>query len=394
MHAREALFIPSPAVFLYLAARMNEERTVQAYHVPWYRWLLWPLAVLYGLGVWLRNRLYDMGLLSAVQFDVPVIAVGNLAMGGTGKTPHVDWLVEMLKVHYEPVILSRGYGRKSKGYVLAQPHTTVDDIGDEPMLLYLHHREVPLAVAEQRVLAIPQLLMDAAEQKAFSDHRFVVVLDDAFQHRSLKPGISILLTTCNQLYVDDRLFPVGYLRDWKTSARRADIVIVTKCPDDLTPAQAQHIRQRIHLLPHQQIFFTGLQYAHPYDFFTGQPVELDKDTEILLIAGIARPEALLQALSKQFTRIHPLFFRDHHVYRENDIRRIDAAFQQLTGARKAIITTEKDAVKLWKFQDDIQQRRWQLLVQPVKIYFLFDQQQACMQYIGQYLSHASAGFFD
>ncbi|QOR76121.1 MAG: tetraacyldisaccharide 4'-kinase [Thermoflavifilum sp.] len=373
---------------------MSTKGNIGKYRLPWYRWLLWPFAALYGLGIWLRNRLYDVGLLSAVQFDVPVIAIGNLSMGGTGKTPHVDWLVDMLKVHYEPVILSRGYGRKSSGYVFAGERVTVEDIGDEPMLLHLHHREVPLAVAEQRVLAIPQLLMDAAVQLPFSDQRFVVVLDDAFQHRSLKPGIHILLTTCDALFVDDYLFPVGYLRDLKSSAQRADLIIVTKCPDKLTPDEARQIEQRLKRLPHQQIFFTGLHYTQPYNFFTGETVRIDADAEILLFTGIARPQPLVDALQQHFTQIHTLFFRDHHDYALKDIFRIDQAYQQLQGKNRFLFTTEKDAVKLWPFKDEMQSRDWQLLVQPVKIYFLFDQQKACMDYILQYLSRASAGFFN
>ncbi|MBX5438029.1 MAG: tetraacyldisaccharide 4'-kinase [Thermoflavifilum sp.] len=372
---------------------MKNNSNSLAYRLPWYRWLLAPFAALYGLGIWLRNRLYDLGLLSAVQFDVPVIAVGNLAMGGTGKTPLVDWLVGQLKSQYEPVILSRGYRRKSSGYLLAGPTSTVEDIGDEPMLLHLHHKDVPLAVAEQRVLAIPQLLMDAAAQKPFSDQRFVVVLDDAFQHRSLKPGLNILLTTFHRLFVDDWLFPIGYLRDLRSSAHRADLIIVTKCPDELTPAEARQIQQRLKPLPHQQIFFTALRYAPPYDFFTGESTILTPDTAIVLVTGIAQPQHLFNTLQHRFNKVYPLFYSDHHRYREADVLRIDEAYRQLPGKHKAILTTEKDAVKLAPFKPEMQRRNWQLLVQPVEIYFLFNQQQACVQYILQYLSRASAGLF-
>ncbi|MCL6523081.1 MAG: tetraacyldisaccharide 4'-kinase [Thermoflavifilum sp.] len=350
-----------------------------------FRWLLFPFACAYGVGIWLRNLLYNIGLLSAVRFDVPVIAIGNLAMGGTGKTPHVDWLVTQLKQHTEPVILSRGYGRRTSGYLYAHAASTAADIGDEPMLLHMHHPEVPLAVAEQRALAIPQLLMDAGEQKPFSDHRFVVVLDDAFQHRSLQPGISILLTTYDRLFIDDHLFPVGYLRDMRGSAKRANIIIVTKCPNHLDLQEAQYLQQRLRLRPQQQVFFTGLRYPQPYDFFTQQPVTLLPETEILLVAGIARPQSFLQVWKNSFARVETLFYSDHHRYSSTDLFRVHERYQRLNPDHRIILTTEKDAVKLRAWEADIRKLGWQMVVQPVEIYFLFDQQEIFLKQIDQYI---------
>ncbi len=260
------------------------------------KYLLYPFSLLYGLIMWLRNRLYDTSVLTAVEFDVPVIAVGNLSMGGTGKTPHVEYLIKLLKDLYPVATLSRGYQRSTKGYVLANAQTTANDIGDEPMQFHQKFPDIKVCVGEERMLAIPQLLGEAPDTR-------VILLDDAFQHRSVKPGLNVLITDYSRRFTKDHVVPFGYLRENRKGYKRADLIIVSKCPPGLSTAAARKIREEIKPLPGQQLYFTCLQYGDMYDLFTREPILPDAGTTVLLVCGIARPQPLLEHLKQLYNNV-------------------------------------------------------------------------------------------
>ncbi len=226
-----------------------------------FRILLLPFALLYGFAIIIRNWLYNKKILRSSQFNLPIICVGNLAMGGTGKSPMVEYLIELLCNKFRVATVSRGYKRKTKGYALANENTTALDIGDEPMQFYSKFPQVAVAVGEERMVAVPQLLHDKPDTQ-------LVILDDAFQHRAIKAGLNILLTECNNLFTQDFFFPTGDLRDQKTSAKRADIIVITKCPADLPETEKEKIAQQLAAYEVQHIFFTTTAYQTPYHIIT------------------------------------------------------------------------------------------------------------------------------
>jgi tetraacyldisaccharide 4'-kinase len=245
-----------------------------------FRFILLPLSVLYGFIIWLRNKLYDINIFKSASFNFPIICVGNLAIGGTGKTPMVEYLIRLLKENYKTATMSRGYKRKTKGFAIADKNTTALDIGDEPMQFYKKFPDITVSVAEDRLASIPQLLHDKPATK-------VIILDDAFQHRQVKAGLNILLTEYRDLFTRDFILPAGNLRDIKASYKRADIIIVTKCKSHLTEEEKDKLTDEIKPLPHQKIFFTKIEYGSPYHLFNKNEKFLSPDTNILLICGIA-----------------------------------------------------------------------------------------------------------
>lgn len=327
-----------------------------------FRLLLFPVAVLYGLGVRLRNLAYDRGWLPSLSFNLPMVCIGNLAVGGTGKSPLTEHLVQSLKDRYRVAALSRGYKRRTRGYVLAGPGTTALEIGDEPMQLHLRHPDVPVAVGEARAEAIPQLLFDHPETE-------VLLLDDAFQHRAVRAGLNILLTDRNNLYSRDFFLPTGDLRDQRSSADRADILIVTKCPEDMQVEEADAIRKELAPKDGQELFFTTLLYDDPVHLTTGQGRSLGKDTEALLFTGIANPAPLKRHLLHTVRSYDELRFRDHHLFNIDDIRGILRRFETMKGDDRVMLTTGKDAVRLTRFAAELKDKP--VYVVPVRIGFLF-----------------------
>jgi tetraacyldisaccharide 4'-kinase len=260
--------------------------------------------------------------------------------------------------------LSRGYKRKTKGYALANESSTALEIGDEPMQFHQKFPDVPVAVGEKRIEAIPQLLHDRPETG-------VIVLDDAFQHRSVKAGLNIVLTDYNNLFTRDFYLPTGDLRDLKSSYKRAEIIIVTKCRPELSADEKQKLIKEIKPLPHQQIFFTAIQYGELYHLTNGKKHELDAATEVLLITGIANPRPLKKMLEAHSSSYHMLQYSDHHIFSIDDLREIKKRFEIMNTANKILLTTEKDAVRLVKFNTDI--ASLPLYVIPVQHRFLFNE---------------------
>jgi tetraacyldisaccharide 4'-kinase len=340
-----------------------------------FRLFLFPLAILYGGIIRLRNYLYDKELIGSISFNIPIIGVGNLSIGGTGKSPMVDYLATILKDRYSIATLSRGYKRRTSGYLLANPSSTSIEIGDEPMQFHMAHPEIAVAVGEKRIEAVPQLLYDRPDTK-------VIILDDAFQHREIKSGLDILLTDYSNLYTRDFFLPTGDLRDQKGNASKAHILVVTKCPPDLTQEDRFRIMKELKPATHQKIFFTSIQYGTPYHIVTKEKRKLSKQEEVLLICGIANPEPLTEYIHEVTKTYDALFYSDHHIFSIDDLNDMQQRFEFISAEDKIYLTTEKDAVRLIKFQDRLNQLPFYVL--PISIFFLFDQTEEFNQLIVDY----------
>lgn len=306
-----------------------------------WRILLFPFACLYGLVIRLRHLLFNLGIFKSESFPVPVIGVGNLSLGGTGKTPFVEYLVRLLIEEEQIATLSRGYGRKTKGFILANSESSYEDIGDEPMqYFYKFGDKITVAVDENRRNGVRQLL--EADKKPD-----LILLDDSFQHRYVKPGLSILLTDYHKLYTDDYLLPAGTLRDTVSAAKRADIIIVTKTNKILSPFVRKDIIEKLQVKSQQQLFFSYISYGkfHP---FPG--VQNFDDTQrpslIILFSGIANPAPLIEYVRMKSGEIIILQFPDHHEYNEKDLLKIKGKHDDAFQRKKIILTTEKDAMRL------------------------------------------------
>ena len=339
---------------------------------------LLPLSWLYGGAVGLRNFCFDIGLLKSHAFHVPIIAVGNITVGGTGKTPHVEYLVRLLQKTFHVAVLSRGYKRKSKGFLLADGQTTVEDIGDEPMQMKQKFPGISVAVDKKRVHGIQQLTSN-------DEQLDVILLDDAFQHRYVKPGVNILLVDYHRLIIYDKLLPAGRLREPLKGKNRADIVIITKCPKGMKPMEFRVIRKAMDLFPYQHLYYTTLDYDNPQPVFQAPPLALSEvgNQHLLLLTGIASPRQLRDDL-KTFCQqpddddpgkpmFQSLTYPDHHNFRQKDVERINNAFAQLP-APKAIITTEKDAVRLTVVEGLSDEVRSHLYTIPINIRFMQQEQ--------------------
>ncbi len=345
------------------------------------KWLL-PLSWLYGIGVKFRNLCFETGILKSRSFDIPVISVGNITVGGTGKTPHVEYLTKILQEHFKVAILSRGYKRKTKGFVLANEKSTVADIGDEPRQMKKKYPHATIAVDSDRCHGIDML--GTIEDTKDID---VVVLDDAFQHRYITPGINILLVDYHRLIIYDELLPAGRLREPLTGKNRADIVIVTKCPTNLKPMEFRVITKAMNLYPYQKLYFTTLEYQNLVSINADKQLPLSQltaDMNILVLSGIASPQQMMIDLKYYTQRIYPLTFSDHHPFKAKDIELIRHTYENMPSP-KIIITTEKDAVRLEHMDglgDDV---RSQMYVLPLEIKFLLDQNNMFNQNIIDYV---------
>ena len=308
--------------------------------------------------------MYDKGWLKSTSFNLPLICVGNLSVGGTGKSPMTEYLLNFLEKKYPVAVLSRGYKRKTTGYVLASENTTALEIGDEPMQFHKKFPGVAVAVGEERVVAIPQLLHDRPDIR-------VLVLDDAFQHRSIRAGLNIILTDFSNPYWQDTYLPTGDLRDNPKSARRAEIIIVTKCPPDLShEIKAEYIRH-ICPMPGQQVYFTTIEYGTPYHITLGTEYHLHRQLEILLVCGIANPAPLKAHVEENAAAYFEKSYSDHHIFSIDDWKEIVEKFDALDASQKIILTTEKDAVRLEKFKDILSP--YPLYVIPIRHRFLFEE---------------------
>ena len=304
------------------------------------RILLLPISLLYHIVLTIRHKLYDWHILKTTRFEKPVICVGNLNLGGTGKTPHTEYLVNLLKDNYRVATLSRGYGRKTKGFKLAEGTSTYEDLGDEPLQYFKKFPEIQVAVDEDRVDGVQRLLKSKNTPE-------VILLDDAFQHRSIKAGLNILLTKYQHLYCDDFLVPAGTLRDVKSAAKRAHIIVVSKSPKDLSETEQAAIKAKLKPQEHQKVYFSYLEHKdlQPLNTYAKNYAYETADSA-LSFCGIAHPNPLIYKLKQQYQHLEVMTFPDHHTYTEEDARNILKRFESIVSEKKIIVTTEKDVARL------------------------------------------------
>lgn len=352
--------------------------------------ILLPFSWLYGLGVWFRNRMFDLGRKPSVSFEdrVAVICVGNLAVGGTGKTPHTEYLVRLLQGQgIGPIaVLSRGYKRQSRGFVLARPDITAAELGDESFQMHRKFPGIIVAVDADRPHGIRQLL-------ALPEPPKVIILDDAMQHRYVKPGLTICLTSYNRIVYEDKLLPAGRLREPISGLNRADMVIVTKCPQ-LRSEEETEIRANLPTRPDQPIFHSAYRYGRLVNLATGEPCDIDHTTEVLVVAGIADPKVMENYVHTHYRLLDIMTFGDHHRFSNKDIARISQRLDNVNGAgfctsgssqQAVIITTEKDAARLIAhpaITDDLRRRIYYL---PTEVFFLQKQQELFDQLVLDYV---------
>ncbi len=291
--------------------------------------------------MWVRNSLYDVGILKSTSFSIPIINIGNLNTGGTGKTPHTEYLVSLLSTDKKVAVLSRGYGRKSKGFFEVNANDNAEQTGDEPLQIKKKFNIVRVFVCESRVEGVKSILEKYPSTE-------VILLDDAFQHRRIKAGFNILLTQFNDLFCDDFVLPAGNLREPSSGANRAQTIIVTKCPYEISSHEKDLISKRLTQSISQKVFFTSLRYDRLKSLFTNEelPVNYLRDYEILLVSGIAGTTSITSFLTDKSRKVLPLEFGDHHSYCSKDFSLIREKFNILASPNKIIVITEKDAVKL------------------------------------------------
>jgi len=332
--------------------------------------ILYPFSILYRLITDIRNILYDYRILHSKKFGIPVICIGNITVGGTGKTPHTEYIINLLRKEFKVAVLSRGYKRRSKGFRIVTPSSTVRETGDEPLQIFRKFPDILVAVDRNRRNGIKTIIREFPEIN-------LVLLDDGFQHRSVTPGLSIILTDYNRLITRDHLMPYGRLRENKKNRKRADIIIISKTPKQATESAIAEITIELKTHPGQKLFFTKILYndllplfgdiASPKSLFS---ISGNKEYGVVLITGIAVPDPLLLFIKKQFREVIHLDFPDHHYYNEIDFEKIKTAWNTLKSHEKILITTEKDAVRLKEFtniEDSLKKSFYSI---PVKVHFL------------------------
>jgi tetraacyldisaccharide 4'-kinase len=330
---------------------------------------LYPVSLIYGLITGIRNFLYNSDILPSVEFNIPIICVGNITVGGTGKTPHTEYIAGLLRKDFHVVTLSRGYKRRTRDFRIATSSSLVSEIGDEPLQISRKFPDIMVTVDRDRVHGVNKIL-------EYNPETDVIILDDGFQHRKITPGFSILLSDFERLIVKDHMMPYGNLRESIGNMRRADIILITKSPEDLSPIQRRLIVKEFDKAPYQNLYFTALTYKDPLPVFepsttvTKVFASESSDCGIVLVTGIANPQPLKDYLLKKYNEIRHVHFPDHHNYNANDILTISSAYNDLKSPVKYLFTTEKDAVRLREFTNIAEPIRSAFYYIPVGVIFL------------------------
>ena len=323
--------------------------------------LLLPLSIIYGIIIETRNILFHIGILKSRRFNVPVLCVGNITVGGTGKTPHTELIISELRKKFRVACLSRGYKRKTSGFILSDANSTAREIGDEPMQIKNKFPDIWVACDGNRVRGIEKLL-------ALQQPPEVIILDDAFQHRYVQADKNIVLVDYNRPVYEDHLLPAGRLREHTAALKRADYIIVTKCPPSLQPIERRILSKYLKIKPYQHLFFTTLGYGEIQSLSPeASSITLHKDCRILCVTGIAQPQPYIEYLKKYTSHLTELRYPDHHHFTKKDIQHIVQAFEGIQGTEKYIFTTEKDAMRLitCSLPEEIKQRIYYIPVVPV-----------------------------
>jgi len=318
-----------------------------------FRFFLFPLAFIYGIIVHIRNFLFDIEVFKSNPSSIPSIVIGNLSTGGSGKTPMLIWLYSVLKDNHNIAFLSRGYGRKSNGFRQVSAMSTAKEVGDEPLLLYSKTQNQHIFVCEDRFDGIEKI-------KNLFPQIGIVILDDGFQHRKLKADKYILITEYNAPYFEDFYFPMGNLRDGKNQAKRADIIIVSKCPESLQDVEKEHFITKLNPLPHQSVFFATIEYELVKEVFENKNVSLPE--RCIAVSGIAKPKLFIEAISKKIKLVKHFNYPDHHSFSEKDIE----SWSNFSDC-KAVVTTEKDAIRLIEYKDYLDSKNLKIYSLPIKM---------------------------
>lgn len=333
-----------------------------------------PLSILYWMVTALRNFFFDIGWKKSDEFDFPIISVGNITVGGTGKTPHVEFLIRILGIA-NVAILSRGYGRKTKGFRKVETNSTPEESGDEPVQMVSKFEDLSFFVDEKRVNGVQNILKDFRPNKA-------IILDDAYQHRHIKPGFQILLIDYNRLIHKDFILPAGNLRESSKGKKRADLVIISKCPENLSEEEKAELTKR-YKLPHQEIYFTSVIYSEAKSF-DGKLVELDKKN-ILLVTGIANPAPLRSFINSCATVSDEIVYPDHYQFNSEDLQNIKATFNSISESGKLILTTEKDKTRILNLISEYPELEKAFCYIPIEIQVLFNEENKLKKQITQYV---------
>jgi tetraacyldisaccharide 4'-kinase len=347
--------------------------------------ILLPFSFIYYLITSLRNHLFNIGYSHSFKFDIPIINVGNLRVGGTGKTPHVEYLIRLLKDRYKISTLSRGYGRRSHGFIIAHEHSGAGMIGDEPMQYYRKFsKDISVVVCEDRAYAIPQILYEKEETE-------VIILDDAFQHRSVCPALNILLSDFKHPFYTDWLLPSGRLRESRSGASRADVIIISKCPENLSADQMKNITGKVRKYCKEgtPVFFTSLKYGAPKAIYNDHILS-GSASNVLLFTGIADSEVLKEKVASIYQLCRNIDFDDHHKYSEKDIKSIISAFNEIKKENKFILTTEQDMVKLMDERIKKMLLPYPVFYIPVEVYFLKEKEKFDDLVIQKISDHAAS----
>lgn len=347
------------------------------------KYLLYPFGFIYGIVLQIRRFLYEKGCLRSFKFPVPVIVVGNLSMGGTGKTPHVEFLIRHFSSKSHLATLSRGYGRKSKGYLLAsqlsEESKTAQMLGDEPLQFMTKFPSVEVAVCENRALGIEKLLLDRPDTK-------IILLDDAFQHLRVKANCNILLTDINAPYYNDFPIPAGRLREFSTAAKHANVIVVTKCPQNLSDTEKKEIEERINPTKNQEIYFSTYLYTPPVPITEkAKHITLFPDTPVILISGIAHPEPLQEFVKKTYNNVICYHFPDHYVFKEQDFTEIFRENQKMMEQGGVILSTEKDVMRIVTGVTKKIISLHPLFALPIGVEILFDEKEKLIKKINSYV---------
>lgn len=332
--------------------------------------LLYPISKIYGVVMAVRNKMFEYGILKQQEFDIPIVVVGNIAMGGTGKTPHVEYIVESLLGKYNIGVLSRGYRRATKGFVLASPQSRPEDIGDESYQIYRKFGpDITVAVCEKRADGIRQM-------REINPALNMIILDDAFQHRYVKPSVSVILTEYNRPVFNDKILPYGRLRESARALNRADMVVVTKCPIDMKPMHYRLFEENLKLFPFQKLYFSRYNYGHLVPIFPDEATDiptldsLRPDNSVLVITGVANPKPFVRFLRRNKAKVKLKRFTDHHNFTASDMEEIARLFDELPSANKFIVTTEKDAVRILNNPYFPHRLKKSIFYVPIKVEFI------------------------
>lgn len=351
--------------------------------------LFLPFSILYGIVTGIRNWLYDIGVISIQEKDTAIISVGNLTVGGTGKTPHVEFILTELQSLFRIAMLSRGYKRKTKGFILADNQSDSLQIGDEPFQIFQKYNNIPVAVSENRSKGIDELLNLYPNLDA-------IILDDAFQHRKIRSGLSILLTDYKRLHTRDSILPGGNLRESAKGSKRADIIIVTKCPLEMKPIDMRVIEHEVKPTIYHQVFFSTYVYDEPLPLFIKYADEhwlfrkiKKKNASILVVTGIVSPQMINSFLADYATDIRSLHFSDHHEFSKNDISIIEKKYYEIKNSEKLILVTEKDAARLIKNKAIPNSLKYHIFVLPIRVKILNNKETALIKIITDYVAENS-----